>query len=172
MSNFVCNCQINEEIYRCSTCVESNGSFSGSLPPLWVRQKKIQKTNGVSSSEYIMNLGSLTVYQSPDPVTKVNWNQSSDQRVASVNLSNNVPSHGNSTKTSLTRARPGSCAPGGVGVDIKHNSYARYLARIKGKAPLRKQGSSSDGITTNTNQIYKFNIVRGVGGSDSCACSN
>jgi hypothetical protein len=29
-------------------------------------------------------------------------------------------------------------SPGGVGCDIKHNSYDRYLNRIKGKAPLRR----------------------------------
>jgi hypothetical protein len=28
--------------------------------------------------------------------------------------------------------------PGGVGVDIKHNSYHRYLNRLKGKGPLRR----------------------------------
>jgi hypothetical protein len=46
---------------------------------------------------------------------------------------------GNSLKRTLTRLRPGALSPGGVGVDIKHNSYDRYLARIKGKAPLRRQ---------------------------------
>jgi hypothetical protein len=46
---------------------------------------------------------------------------------------------GNSTKYTITRLRPGALSPGGAGVDIKHNSYARYLARIKGKAPLRQQ---------------------------------
>ena len=45
-----------------------------------------------------------------------------------------VPSHGDSTRRSLTRLRPGSLIPGGQGVDVKHNSYARYLARLK--APL------------------------------------
>jgi hypothetical protein len=35
--------------------------------------------------------------------------------------------------------RPGALSPGGKGLDIKHNSYARYLARIKGKGPLRQQ---------------------------------
>jgi hypothetical protein len=50
----------------------------------------------------------------------------------------NVPSHGaNSTKTSVTRMRPGSCSAAGQGVDIKHGSYARYLARIKGRGPYR-----------------------------------
>jgi hypothetical protein len=29
-------------------------------------------------------------------------------------------------------------SPGGVGVDIKHNSYDRFLNRLKGKAPLRR----------------------------------
>ena len=44
----------------------------------------------------------------------------------------NVPSHGNSTKTSLTRHRPGSMTPGGQGVDVKHGSYNRYLLKKKG----------------------------------------
>lgn len=170
MGSLVCNCEISEQIYRCTACIETNGTISGSKAPLWVRQKRIQNTNRVSSSEYVMNLGALTVYEAPDPVTKVNWNQSSDRRVASISNSNNVPSHGNSTKTTLTRARPGASAPGGVGVDVKHNSYARYLARIKGRAPLRKQGTSEDGITTNTDKIYKYNIVRGVGSANSCVC--
>jgi hypothetical protein len=51
-----------------------------------------------------------------------------------------VPSHGaNSTKTSVTRMRPGSCSAAGQGVDIKHGSYARYLARLKGRGPYRTQ---------------------------------
>jgi len=29
-------------------------------------------------------------------------------------------------------------SPGGIGVDIKHNSYDRYLNKIKGKGPLRR----------------------------------
>jgi hypothetical protein len=29
-------------------------------------------------------------------------------------------------------------SPGGIGVDIKHNSYERYLNKLKGKAPLRR----------------------------------
>jgi hypothetical protein len=42
-----------------------------------------------------------------------------------------VPSRGNSTKRSLTRLRPGN-ACGGIGVDIKHGSYERYLIKLKG----------------------------------------
>lgn len=43
-----------------------------------------------------------------------------------------VPSRGNSTKRSKTSMRPGTQSPGGIGVDIKHNSYQRYLLKKKG----------------------------------------
>lgn len=36
------------------------------------------------------------------------------------------------------RNRPGALSPGGIGVDIKHNSYNRYLNRIKGQGPSRR----------------------------------
>ena len=62
---------------------------------------------------------------------KVNWNQSSDRNKPSIQ-SNIVYSRGSSTARSITRNRPGACSPGGQGVDIKHNSYDRYLARLKG----------------------------------------
>jgi hypothetical protein len=88
-----------------------------------------------------MNLGALSVYQRPDPRYGVNWNQMSDRKerhIQKANATGTNPS-GNSTKHTITRLRPGALSPGGAGVDIKHNSYARYLARIKGKAPLRQQ---------------------------------
>jgi hypothetical protein len=40
--------------------------------------------------------------------------------------------------TSVTSSKPGCQTPGGIGCDIKHNSYDRYLNRLKGKAPLRR----------------------------------
>ena len=46
--------------------------------------------------------------------------------------------HSSSTKRSTTLCRPGALSPGGTGVDIKHNSYDRYLNRLKGKGPLRR----------------------------------
>ena len=46
--------------------------------------------------------------------------------------------HGSSTKNTITRCRPGAGCPGGAGVDIKHNSYDRYLNRLKGKGPVRR----------------------------------
>jgi hypothetical protein len=44
----------------------------------------------------------------------------------------NIPTRGNSTKTSITSNKPGGMDPGGAGVDVKHGSYHRYLAKKKG----------------------------------------
>ena len=44
----------------------------------------------------------------------------------------------NRRHTSVTSSKPGSQTPGGAGCDIKHNSYDRYLNRLKGKAPMRR----------------------------------
>jgi hypothetical protein len=106
-------------------------------------QKIIQNTVRVPSSLYTMNLGGLTVYEKPELRTGVNWNQMSDRAVPSKQSTGSCGSsgssyHSSSTRRSLTRMRPGAASGGGVGVDIKHNSYDRYLARIKGKGPLRR----------------------------------
>ena len=45
----------------------------------------------------------------------------------------NAPTRGNSTKTTITANKPGAMTPGGQGVDVKHGSYDRYLAKKKGK---------------------------------------
>jgi hypothetical protein len=125
----------------CDSC--KNGSYND------ITQKRIWNTVRVPSSEYTMNLSSLTVYQKPytnNLYSGVNWNQMSDRALPSnLNVSkiSIVPSRGNSTRSSITRHRPGSMRPGGKGVDIKHGSYARYLARLKGKGPLRTQEVSS-----------------------------
>lgn len=124
------------------------------LPNLNVRNKRINGTVRVSSSEYQMNKASGLSTQNiifnrfqPKPVYERDdlklhqWNQSSDRAFPSrmIRPNNvNVPSHGNSTKTSLTRHRPGAGAGGRQdGVDLKHNSYHRYLLKKKGLKPLR-----------------------------------
>ena len=120
--------------YRCRSmsCINSDA------PQVqYHRQKVIQNTVRVPQSIYTMNLGALSVYQSPQISDGVNWKQMSDRRNPHVAIAT-VSSHGSSTKSSITRERPGSLTPGGVGVDMKHNSYDRYLARIKGKSVLRR----------------------------------
>ena len=102
--------------------------------------KIIQKTVRVPSSLYTMNLGALNVYQQPG-LQGVNWNQMSDRRIRHIQP-NTVAGgsfyHSSSTRRTITRNRPGAGCPGGSGVDIKHNSYDRYLNRIKGKGPVRR----------------------------------
>ena len=137
---------------RCKGC---NKNLTSNNPATRYQiQKLIQNTVRVPSSIYTMNLGALSVYQKPDSLYQVvnlgdatyisspgvNWNQMSDrakphkQTVVSANGLT-----GNSLKRTITRCRPGALSPGGTGVDIKHNSYDRYLARIKGTAPLRRE---------------------------------
>lgn len=132
--------QPNWHIYskRCNRCGNCEGCTDG-LPGV-ATQRRIQNTVRVSQSEYLENLAGLNVYT--PAIAKygfVNWNQGSD-RAEPGRVMRNVPSHGaDSTKTSVTRMRPGSCSAAGQGVDIKHGSYARYLARIKGRGPYRTQ---------------------------------
>ena len=124
--------------------LDFNASLSSNTPfAHYQNQKIIQRTVRIDSSQYTMNLGALASYQKPIKLNAyVPWNQMSDRAVPSVQKAvtgsgTNVLS-GNSRKRTLTRLRPGAMSPGGVGCDIKHNSYERYLNRIKAKGPLRR----------------------------------
>jgi len=140
-------------VNRCRGC---NNNLNGNDPASrYQKLKLIQNTVRVPSSIYTMNLGALNVYEKPNTSFQtvalngaeyivspgVNWNQMSDRgnpHVQKVVSGSGSTYGGNSLKRTLTRLRPGALSPGGYGVDIKHNSYDRYLARIKGKAPLRR----------------------------------
>lgn len=144
---------VDPYIYRyrkCDTNLTSNNPANQ-----YQRLKLIQNTVRVPSSLYTMNLAGLNAYDPPNTTYQfvdigegiiylvspgVNWNQMSDRREPHKQFANASGSTygGNSLKRSLTRLRPGALSPGGKGVDIKHNSYDRYLNRIKGKAPLRR----------------------------------
>ena len=122
--------------YGCNQNLSSSDAASQ-----YQRLKLIQNTVRVPSSLYSMNLGALNVYQQPYPLYKVNWNQMSDRRERHIQptiVTGGSFYHGSSTRSTITRCRPGAGCPGGAGVDIKHNSYDRYLNRIKGKGPVRR----------------------------------
>ena len=143
------NClTINLEIpIRCGTmCVPKDAL-------LVQTQKIIQNVVRVPSSLYTMNLGSLNVYQ---PSRRVGWNQMSDRLVPAVQKSHV------SLKSSKS-LRPGALTPGGVGCDIKHNSYDRYLAKMKGKY-LR--GTTTSVSPASGGKKMKLNLVAG------CVCNN
>lgn len=126
-----------EYYYRCRGC---NGISSPAAQ--YQNQKVIQNTVRVSSSLYTSNLGPLSSYKKPTPVTyNVCWNQMSDRPIPSVQRAT-IPTGQycslNGRHTSVTSSKPGSQTPGGVGCDIKHNSYDRYLNRLKGKGVLKR----------------------------------
>jgi hypothetical protein len=154
----ICSKNINNVInenqeFRCRGC--NNNLCSNDPASQYQTQKIIQNTVRVKSSLYSMNLAALNVYQKPNYLPQivdisgtnyisggnVNWNQMSDRKephIQNVKTASGSTYGASSTKSSVVRLRPGSMSPGGVGVDIKHNSYERYLNRIKGKAPLRR----------------------------------
>lgn len=126
--------------------------------------KRIENTVRVPSSEYTMNKSALNVYTRPQSqFAYVNWNQMSDRAVPGVTRSV-VPSHGNSTRTSLTRMRPGSTSAPGKGVDMKHGSYDRYLARLKGKSVIRTSPNPNSAQVSNNAKSIKW----GIAYSESC----
>ena len=148
-----------------TSIVYNNPSKSVGLPPYYYRLrscdtnltsntpanqyqilKQIQNTVRVQSSLYTSNLSSLSAYKRPisDPTTGmygVCWNQMSDRPVPSVQKANVPTGFANSLNNrhnSVTSSRPGCQTPGGAGCDIKHNSYDRYLNRLKAKGALRR----------------------------------
>jgi hypothetical protein len=141
--------------HRCDTNLTSN------TPAVKTQiQKIIQQVVRVQSSLYTMNVGALNAYRNP----YVTWNRMSDRGQASVQKTY-VPGGGgqlggNSTRSAITRCRPGALSPGGVGCDIKHNSYDRYLNRLKGRGPLRR-GVDAKTPPISGGKVVNFSIVSG-----------
>jgi hypothetical protein len=126
--------------YRCRGC---NKGLTGNTPAdQYQKQKIIQNTVRVYASLYTMNLGSLSSYiRKPEDVYNVGWNQQSDRAYPSVQTGGVKTGFYNSLNGrhhSYTSSRPGTQTPGGVGCDIKHNSYDRFLNKLKGKKVLRR----------------------------------
>lgn len=144
---------IPTEVNSCRGC---NRNLTSNNPASqYQRQKIIQNTVRVYSSLYTMNLAGLSGYQKPSDKyqlieqagtlysapPRVYWNQMSDRASPAHQLTKVASGsiyHSSSTKHSITRDRPGAMSPGGIGVDIKHNSYERRLNKLKGKAVLRR----------------------------------
>lgn len=109
----------------CDNCADLTSAYSV------ITQKRIQRTVRTIGSAYTEGLAPQHVYSGAA------WNQASDRAVAGT-VARNVPSRGaSSVHGSITRARPGGTSAPGQGVDIKHGSYARYLAKLKGRTVAR-----------------------------------
>ena len=127
--------------------VPNVGRCSGSCSDYIATQLVALKKRRLSSSQYLSNLAAITSngpQGENNPLSQyynVNWKQSSDRNRPSVVPSSSVvPTRGNSVRSTVTSLRPGAMQSGGSGVDVKHNSYNRYLNRIKGQT-LRGQWS-------------------------------
>jgi hypothetical protein len=148
--------QVDGKSTEFKSCRGCNQNLASNDPASqYQRQKLIQNTVRVYSSLYTMNLAGLAGYQKPSAIYQlikqvdmpysappsVNWNQMSDRAKPALQLTKVASGstyHSSSTKHSITRDRPGAMSPGGLGVDIKHNSYERRLNKLKGKAVLRR----------------------------------
>jgi hypothetical protein len=158
-------CGLVPYYYRCRNC--DTNLTSDAPADQYQRLKLIQKTVRVPSSIYTMNLGALTTNHG----SVVSWNQMSDRAVPSVQKYT-VP-RSKSTRHSSTSSRPGGQNPGGIGCDIKHNSYERRLNRLKGKLLKRGPIPANFGapiVSTQVNPVsggktMTTNIVT------SCVCS-
>jgi hypothetical protein len=127
--------------YRCRGC-NTLALTSNTPADQYQKQKLIQNTVRVYESLYTMNLGSLSSYQGkPKNVYNVGWNQQSDRAYPSVQpalVKTGFNNSLNGRHHSYTSSRPGTQTPGGIGCDIKHNSYDRFLNKLKGRKILRR----------------------------------
>jgi len=125
-------------------------------------QKRILRQSRQSSSLYTANLAAFNVVGGQAlPL----WHNQSDRSVPGV-VKRHVPTRGNSVMSSILRCRPGSTSAAGSGVDIKHGSYARYLAKLKGKtlsAANRPVGVAKYGNKTRGHSLMS---------NSNCGCNN
>jgi hypothetical protein len=124
------SCKCNYTVLNGSPCV-SCLNLENTDVKASVIQKRIWNQVRAPASTYLMNISAFTSAGNRlASGSNVNWNQMSD-RVFAARQPSLIPTHGNSLHSTLTSGRPGASTPGGKGVDVKHDSYARYLNRKK-----------------------------------------
>ena len=163
----MCDCDYNQTpSYNVIPCVNCSSCQSDTKCSTVITQKRIWNQVRIPSSLYLMNVGSLTsAAERLQNGPCVNWNQRSDRQNASIQTAYH-PTRGNSLRSTLTSNKPGACAPGGRGVDIKHDSYARYLNRKKA-GYLKTQNTN---IATTPNYGNKTYSINAVTTSIECNC--
>ena len=161
-------CDCGDNNYTNTQCRSCSGGFNDATST----QKKIWNQVRVPASLFSMNLGALNM--ASERLTKatnanpLNWNQSSDSFVASQQTASH-PTHGNSLKSTLTSLRPGAGAPAGKGVDIKHNSYARYLGRKKAINIRTQSKATASVVPIQGNKTQSYGLINK---SQECICNN
>ena len=140
-------------------------------------QKIIQNQVRTWSSLYTNNLGALHIFQYSKLPLRVNWNQMSDRNTRHYQIGSGYSQgssyHGSSTRHTQTKLRPGAMTPGGYGVDIKHNSYYRYLGKLKAKKPIRRGIIPENyGEPINFNCVYPIKGAKTMKTSIVSGCNN
>uniref|UniRef100_A0A6C0HH06 Uncharacterized protein n=1 Tax=viral metagenome TaxID=1070528 RepID=A0A6C0HH06_9ZZZZ len=145
-----CNCNYGQLplTSQCTSCNASCSTGTCSSINNVANQKQMWHQVRVPASLYTMNAAALANTQLIS--NKLAWNQSSDKLLKSIQTAYH-PTRGSSTRRTLTSLKPGSCAPGGKGVDIKHNSYDRYLNKLKGGTIAASQNTN---VINNPNMLY------------------
>ena len=164
----VCNCDTTGCTYPTNLLVSrcTGKCLTNSI----TTQKQIWNQVRVPSSLYMMNKAAFIIGSNRLKKTDNNnniilkGNQSSDQNTLAIQIIHNA-THGNSLKSTLTSLKPGAGAPGGTGVDIKHNSYARYLGRKK-SSNIKSQ-TVAVSTPKHGNKIQMFGLVMN---SETCIC--
>tara|TARA_A100001015_G_scaffold301129_1_gene387527 strand:- start:289 stop:831 length:543 start_codon:yes stop_codon:yes gene_type:complete len=166
--NFENNCSSNESNpylpklpIQCTSCPEN---YVQDPRKIYI-QKQIQNTVRVPASLYKADLAALTVKgqqisgpNSNKPLPKyynVNESQASDRN--RLHFQQSIPN---------PKLRPGKLAPGGTGVDVKHNSFARVLARRKAQNLITTPQTTPPLNLFRGNKVQKFAIVN----SNQCQC--
>jgi hypothetical protein len=180
-SLFGCSCEPIEfenstNNYRCYSCHDTSYCISDDCNKqrLKIKEAKIQNQVSVSQNHMLsvvtaFNIRGNKENASFNRVGNITWGNSnnlrnqSDRALPHFSKNNNVPTRGNSLKTSITSNRPGSMKPGGTGVDVKHGSYARYLGKIKANnISVQSDGKSNIPVNSkniNNNKLYRFTII-------------
>ena len=131
--------QVDPSNVRCYTLPEST-----SIDPVST-QKQIQKQVRVAGSLYTMNLGSLNINSDDLANGDTPWHNSSDRRAA----------HG-APEYSVTSLKANK------GVDIKHNSYDRYLGRKKSQHLKTQTLASAATNPQYGNKVRTFGLINCV----------
>ena len=150
--------------HQCTSCGGGCGQTCEKMQAVMDEQdqQRIWKTVRLDSSVYTMSLGVQNVKgginNKPKPhYFGVNWNQMSDRAVPGVQTAY-VP-------RSRTGHRPGGAGAAGPlanGVDVKHGSYARYLARKKGLETRSKKATPLP-APLQGNKNYLLGLIPGCG---------
>ena len=170
-------------VIGCRSCGYCEENCELSLYDDFIIQKKIQKQTGVAESTYINNLVPYNVTKNQknykfdkNNISKLAKNNS-DRLYSSNSMSKlssySINRHTSSLKGSKISLKPGSLAPGGIGVDSKYGSYDRHLAKLKANS-LKPRESSKATKPIQGNKVNNISLFSYSYKSSKCLinCNN